>query len=78
MAQALRFHGVVSGKRLTLADLDAFEGKRVEVIVLEDEGVESESQRDAHPSRRLGTLAGKIQISDDIDVPAPAGAMRFF
>ena len=37
MARALKFHAVVSGKTLSLPDLSAFEGKRVEVIVVEEE-----------------------------------------
>jgi hypothetical protein len=35
---ALKFHALVSGKTLPLPGLSAFEGKRVEVIVFEDEG----------------------------------------
>ena len=37
MANALKVHAVVRGKKLTLANLDAFEGKHVEVTVREDE-----------------------------------------
>jgi len=37
MTYALKFHAVVSGKTLVLPDLSAFEGKRVEVIVVEDD-----------------------------------------
>jgi hypothetical protein len=37
MSYALKFHAVVSGKALVLPDLSAFEGKRVEVIVVEDD-----------------------------------------
>ena len=37
MAQALKFHAIVSGKTLSLPDLRTFEGKRVKVIVVEEE-----------------------------------------
>jgi len=65
MANALKFHAVVAGKTLRLPDLSAFEGKRVEVIVVEDEG----SERAA--ARRLGTMAGEIQVAPDFDAPLP-------
>ena len=38
MAHALKIHALVSSKTLPLHGLSAFEGKRVEVIVVEDEG----------------------------------------
>lgn len=66
MAKALKFHAVVVGKTLPLPDLSAFEGKRVEVIVVEEEG----SERPAL-ARRFGTLAGKIDIAPDFDAPLP-------
>lgn len=51
MANALKFHAVVRGKTLPLPDLAAFEGKRVEVIVVEDET--PEAQQPAREQRRL-------------------------
>jgi hypothetical protein len=46
----------------------ANEGKRVEVIVVEDEG----SERPALASvRRFGTMAGEIEIAPDFDAPLP-------
>lgn len=66
MANALKFHAIVVGKTLPLPDLGAFEGKRVEVIVVEDEA----SERPTRP-RRFGTLAGKIEIAEDFDPPLP-------
>jgi len=50
MGQALKIHTTISGKTLTLSDLGAFEGKRVEVTIAEvDEPAQSNSQR---PIRR--------------------------
>ena len=55
--KALRFHAVVRGKALPLPDLSAFEGKRVEVIVLaEEEGAEAPAEAVAHAT--AGTPAG--------------------
>src|SRR5688572_3898838 len=60
MARALRFHAVVSGKTLPLPDLSAFEGKRVEVIVLEEEvKVEPTAKR---VERRFGTMSGQFVV----------------
>jgi len=68
MANALKFHAVVAGKTLRLPDLSAFEGKRVEVIVVEDEG--SERPMPAR-TRRFGTMAGEIEVASDFDAPLP-------
>jgi hypothetical protein len=79
MAEALRFHTVISGNTLTNTDLGRFEGKRVEVIVLDDEshgaaggGIASK------PTRRFGTMAGQITAADDFDTPLPAEIERAF
>jgi hypothetical protein len=68
MANALKFHAVVAGKTLRLPDLGAFEGKRVEVIVVEDEG--SDRPVPAQ-TRRFGTMAGEIEIAQDFDSSLP-------
>ena len=63
MTHALKIHAIVSGKTLTLRDLDAFEGKRVEVTVREEEPT--------RPMRRFGSMAGAIQVAEDFDEPLP-------
>jgi hypothetical protein len=81
MAHALKFTTVVSGKTLTHADLSEFSGKQVEVIVVEDEPNETTavvSLNDAHPKRRFGTLAGKLEIAPDFDAPLPDDLQRCF
>jgi hypothetical protein len=75
MANALKFHAVVAGKTLRLPDLSAFEGKRVEVIVMEDEG--SERPVRAH-ARRFGTMAGEIEITPEFDAPLPGDIQAGF
>jgi hypothetical protein len=65
MAHALKFHAVVSGKTLALPDLSAFEGKRVEVIVMEEEGL-PEVPPVPQGQRRLGFLRGRFVVPDDL------------
>ncbi len=81
MANALKFKTVVSGKTLTLSDLDAFVGKHVEVTVAEDESVNvDDAASPAAPpvKRNFGTMAGKLEISDDFDRPLPPDIQRYF
>ena len=69
MANALKFHTVVKGKKLTLADLDAFEGKRVEVTVTEDESSnahEVSSQESVSVSGIIGLFADQADGIDEI------------
>lgn len=74
MAQPLKIHAVVSGKTLTLSDLEAFEGKRVEVTV-----VEAEESADTAPAQReLGLLRGKIWVAEDFDAPLPDELQAYF
>ena len=74
MAQALKIHTVVSGKTLTLSDLGAFEGKRVQVTVTEED-----DQPVAHLARReLGLLRGKLWVAEDFDAPLPDDIQRYF
>jgi len=81
MAHALKFKTVVSGKTLTLSDLDAFVGKHVEVTVAEDESMNADdaAQRTAPPAKRhFGTMAGKLEIAQDFDQPLPPDIQRYF
>jgi hypothetical protein len=76
MAQALKFHAVVSGKTLALPDLSAFEGMRVEVIVVEDE---VSAERGVAPQGRpLGIMRGQFVVPEDFDAPLPEELQRYF
>lgn len=77
MAKALKFHAVVRGKTLPLPDLAAFEGKRVEVIVVEDEESHANAARPS-PKRHFGSLAGKFSIPNDFDAPLPDDILSAF
>ncbi|HEX3476257.1 MAG TPA: hypothetical protein VHT91_14625 [Kofleriaceae bacterium] len=77
MAQALKFHAVVSGKTLSLPDLSAFEGKRVEVIVVEEEAP-AEIAASPRGQRPLGLLRGQFVVPDDFDAPLPPEIQQYF
>ena len=81
MAHALKFHALVAGKTLPLPDLSAFEGKRVEVIVVEDEG-QAQNIASASPEsprqRPLGSYRGQFTVPDDFDSPLPAEIQKYF
>ena len=81
MANALKFHAIVSGKTLRLPDLSAFEGKRVEVIVVEEEMAEHGAptpEQGTKRARRFGTMAGQIVVPDDFDAPLPDDILAAF
>lgn len=71
MAQAIRFRTVVSGSTLTISDLGRFDGKHVEVIVLDDEPADLAEGTPSRPKRRFGTMAGRIKAAPDFDAPVP-------
>lgn len=77
MAEALRIRTLISSKTLTISDLDRFVGKRVEVIVLEDDQGEADPRSSA-PKRRFGSLAGKIDVANDFDAPLPDDVQHGF
>jgi hypothetical protein len=77
MAQALKFHTVVSGKTMSLPDLSAFEGKRVEVIVVEEDAP-AEIAAPLRGQRPLGLLRGQFVVPDDFDAPLPPEIQRYF
>ncbi len=79
MAHALKFHALVSGKTLPLPDLGVFEGKRVEVIVVEDEVQPSRASSLASAKQRpLGLYRGQFSIPDDFDAPLPDDVQKYF
>ena len=77
MAEAMRFRTVVSGNTLTIPDLERFAGKRVEVIVLDDDQPDTAAAA-SRPKRRFGTMAGQIKVADDFDAPLPPDLQRAF
>lgn len=81
MANALKFHALVSGKTLPLPDLSAFEGKRVEVIVVEDEGQVhniASATPESPRQRPFGLYRGQFTVPDDFDAPLPPEIQKYF
>ncbi|HEX7836105.1 MAG TPA: hypothetical protein VF469_01515 [Kofleriaceae bacterium] len=76
MAKALKFHTIVSGNTLRLPDLGAFEGKRVEVIVVEEDA--ELPPTGTSPRRPLGILRGQLVVPEDFDAPLPPDIQRYF
>jgi hypothetical protein len=76
MADALRIRTRISCKTLTISDLERFMGKRVEVIVLEDDDAENAPL--PAPARNFGSLAGKLEVANDFDDALPADLQRDF
>jgi len=80
MINAIRIHTTVESEMLRIPELAALVGRRVEVIIVEEEG---EAERvAAAPSvtrkRTLGGLQGKLQVPDDFDAPLPDEVLRAF
>ena len=76
MAQALKFHAVVSGKTLALPDLGVFEGMRVEVTVMATDGPAELGKPRAR--RPLGLLRGQFVVPEDFDDPLPPEIQSYF
>lgn len=77
MAHALKFHTVVSGNTVALPDLGAFEGKRVEITVVEDD-LPADANATLLTQRPLGLLRGQFIVPDDFDDPLPADLQALF
>ncbi|HEY5960385.1 MAG TPA: hypothetical protein VIV60_27715 [Polyangiaceae bacterium] len=78
MAHALKFHALVTGKTLPLPDLGAFEGKRVEVIVVEDEGLPPGHQDPTLAKQRpVGLYRGQRTTPEDVDAPLPTDVQKY-
>jgi len=64
--------------QLPLPDLSAFEGKRVEVIVVEEELQRADTPLPSKEPRPLGSMRGQIAIPEDFDAPLPPEIQRYF
>ena len=64
-----------------MPDLSAFEGKRVEVIVVEDEGQAKLAGAESPGSlaeRPFGLYRGQFTVPDDFDAPLPPEIQKYF
>ena len=82
MTHAIRVHTRVESDTLRIPELVSLVGKRVEVIVLEEEGAEDHGEREVQsveaPRRKLGALRGMVKIPEDFDDPLPEDVLRTF
>jgi hypothetical protein len=82
MAHAIRVHTRVESDTLRIPELWPLVGKRVEVIVLEEEGAEGhgepKEQAAEAPRRKLGALRGMMKVPEDFDDPLPEDVLRAF
>lgn len=82
MANAIRVHTTVESDTLVIPELLPFVGKKIEVIVVEDEEGAAPGERvaapEAPPKRILGSLRGQLKVPDDFDDPLPEDILRAF
>jgi hypothetical protein len=88
MVNAICVHTTLNSDNLRIPELLPFVGKKVQIIVVEDEPAIDESQRDrtsddaarlsASPMRTLGSMRGLLKVPDDFDDPLPDELLRAF
>ncbi len=82
MANAISVHTTLRSEDLRIPELLPFVGKRVQIIVVEDDpaGTESPTSPDtsATPKRTLGSLRGLLAVPDGFDDPLPDEILRDF
>jgi hypothetical protein len=75
MANAICVRTTVESETMRIPELSPFIGKRVQIIVVEDE---SPAQPAGAPTRTLGSLRGALKVPDDFDAPLPDEILRAF
>lgn len=88
MANAISLHTTLESENLRLPELAPFIGKKVQIIVVEEEPVtggegrdratESATEQPASPKRTLGSLRGLLHAPEDFDDPLPDELRRAF
>ena len=88
MANAISVHTTLESENLRIPELAPFIGKKVQIIVFEEEPAAVESRREhveesapaqaASPKRTLGSLRGLLQVPEDFDAPLPEEIQRAF
>lgn len=72
MINAIPMHATVESEHLRIPELGRLLGKRIEVIIVEDEAhVGPANEIDARPVPRLGTLRGLVDVPEDFNDPLP-------
>jgi len=88
MANVICVHTTLESENLRLPELLPFVGKKVQIIVVEDQPVPADSARDratekvagqdASPKRKLGSLRGLLKVPEDFDALLPDDLLRAF
>jgi hypothetical protein len=87
MANAICVRTTLESDPMRIPELLPFVGKRVQIIVVEDEPAVPDSARDrgpgalpveAAPRRTLGSLRGLLRVPEDFDDPLPDEIQRAF
>jgi hypothetical protein len=88
MANAISVHTTLESENLRIPELLPFVGKKVQIIVVEDDPVQADTARErdaeaaagspALPKRTLGSLHGLLRVPEDFDDPLPEDLMRAF
>ena len=88
MANASSVHTTLESETLRIPELVPFIGKKVQIIVIEEEPVTADSgcdrptddarEQPSSPKRTLGSLRGSLQIPDDFDKPLSDDTQRAF
>ena len=85
MINAIRIRTLIESDSLRIPELAGLIGKRVEILVLEDEAAAAGAplpgaSADPPPSgqRVLGSLRGLMHVPDDFDDPLPEEVLRAF
>lgn len=75
MANAICVRTTVESETMRIPELSPFIGKRVQIIVVEDE---PPAQPAGALMRTLGSLRGSLKVPDDFDAPLPDELLRAF
>jgi hypothetical protein len=88
MANAICVRTTLDSENMRIPELLPFIGKKVQIIVVEDEAVRTDGARDGDtetkaPSpaarpRKLGSLRGLLAVPEDFDDPLPEELQRAF
>lgn len=79
MFNAIRMRTTVESDRLQIPELSKLIGRRVEILVVEEDVASQNAGESTATSRRvLGSLRGKLRVPEDFDEPLPDELQRAF
>ena len=86
MANAICIHTTLESETMRIPELLPFIGKKVQIIVVEDEPATANAMTGQHtaagpdeaPKRTLGSLRGLLEVPENFDDPLPDALLRTF